>query len=154
MKKLFVVFLSAIFGIFSAFAIEKSSKTLDNFLFKLYQIDSSSNSYRYEYYIELKSSETEEYFVWCSTNLSSAMVKFKELENTEVVSESKESSTVALYTLKTLFGKMTLEELEEKKKSATDWEIVRKDKRGDWRKMSFDADVYENECIRYFIDNM
>lgn len=153
MKKMLTVFLLIFLNI-SVFAIEKTSKTLDNFAFRLYQVDKDSNTYRYEYYVELKSNETEEYFVWSFTGLSSAMVKFKELENIKVVEEKKESNTATALGLMILFGRISIEEAKNLDMSKfDDWEIVQKDKRDEWRKKSFDAEVGEEDYIRYFIDN-
>ena len=125
MKKRFLILLGLCFISFSIFSFEginKKSSTKDGYSFRLYQIDKSEHPNSFEFYVELTSNNSEEYFVWCFDELNKAMTHFKWLETIEVEYEIE------------LFGS---------------WVSV--DKRKSWRKYSNEAEVKNDTYILYWI---
>lgn len=127
--------------------MEKTSKTNDGYIIILYQINKKVSPNSYEYYVNLTSNNTEEYFTWCFNELVDAMVHFRYLETINVVDDKKEIENSELYKnlslQKTIEKAVLIELLEESK-----------DKRTSWRKNSYKA-VKEDSSnyIRYWISN-
>lgn len=152
MKKLFVVLLSLCFINFSLLSFEgisKKSYTKDGYAIRVYQIDRSEHPKSYEFYVQLTSNNSEEYFTWCFDNLADTMEHFKWLETVEVVKIEQQRENAEAYALFVLLGQMTLEQAQ---KAAQKEEIVttKYDKRELWREYSKEAEP-EGTYIRYWI---
>ena len=64
-------------SLFAFEGIEKKANTKDGYNFKLYQVDKTEKPKCYEYYVQLTSDDSEEYFIWCFDKLNEAMEHFK-----------------------------------------------------------------------------
>ena len=93
-KKFFCILLLMIqTGFIFAFeGLSKSSGTADGYSFRLYQIDKAIYTQSYEFYVQLTSNNSEEYFTWCFDNLAEAMEHFNWLKEIKVVYNVPESS--------------------------------------------------------------
>ena len=85
-KSILVIFM--FFLSFSTFAFEglsKQSQTLDGYSIRIYQIDKNEHPNSFEYYVQLTSNNSEEYFTWCFNSLVDSMEHFNWLKDNKVV---------------------------------------------------------------------
>lgn len=87
LKYVFIFLLFLVFNnsLFAFEGLSKSASTADGYGFRIYQIDKAKNPDSYEYYVQLTSNNSEEYFTWCFNNLAEAMEHFNWLKDIKVV---------------------------------------------------------------------
>lgn len=86
-KKFFLltILLYLPFSLFAFEGLSKRSQTADGYNIRLYQIDKIEHPQSYEYYVQLTSNNSEEYFTWCFDNLAETMEHFNWLKDIKVV---------------------------------------------------------------------
>lgn len=86
-KKIFLltILLFLPFLLFAFEGLSKRAQTADGYNIRLYQIDKNEHPQYYEYYVQLTSNNSEEYFTWCFDNLAEAMEHFNWLKDSKVV---------------------------------------------------------------------
>ena len=151
MKKFLIILLIASLAA-SAFAFDgfsKKSYTQDGYAIRVYQIDKSEYPKSYEFYVQLTSNNSEEYFTWCFNNLADTMEHFKWLESIEVVKIEQLRENADAYAFLVLLGQMTAEQAQkaaQKEKIIT----IKHDKREYWRTYAKGADLSGN-YVNYWI---
>lgn len=152
MKKyiLVLIFLSFVWSAFAFEGISKTASSADGYTVSLYQIDKSVNPDCYEFYVRLKSNNSQEFFTWCFDNLNEAMEHFEWLKTINVVEIKREREGAEALGYMVLFGTITLAEAQ---KQAQKLPITTKkyDKRKDWRNYSYKAEVSSNGYTNYWI---
>ena len=111
--KRFLVAICSLFlvsGLFAFEGISKKSYTKDGYSFRLYQIDKSEHPKSYEFYVQLTSNNSEEYFTWCFDNLADAMEHFKWLETIDVVKTKQQRENAEAAAAAVLFGLISLDD--------------------------------------------
>ena len=150
--KRFITIIFSLFLISGLFAFEglsKKSYTKDGYAIRIYQIDKSEYPKSYEFYVQLTSNNSEEYFTWCFDNLADTMEHFKWLETIEVVKTEQQRENADSYMAAALLGWMSFEEA----KKATSKEkmiTIKTDRREDWRTYTKGAEQSGN-YINYWI---
>lgn len=92
MKKyiLVLIFLSFFWSAFAFEGISKTALSTDGYTVRLYQIDKSVSPDSYEFYVQLKSNNSQEFFTWCFDNLKEAMEHFEWIKTINVVEIEQE----------------------------------------------------------------
>ena len=152
MKKytLVLIFLSFCLSTFAFEGISKTASSTDGYTVRLYQIDKSVSPDSYEFYVRLKSNNSQEFFTWCFDNLNEAMEHFEWLKTINVVEIKQEREGAEALGYMVLLGTITLAEAQ---KQAQKLPITTEkyDKRKNWRNYSWEADVSSNGYTNYWI---
>lgn len=136
-------------SVFAFEGLSKKSYTKDGYAIRVYQIDKSEYPKSYEFYVQLTSNNSEEYFTWCFDNLADTMEHFKWLETVEVVKTEQQRENADAAAAAVLFGLISLDDA---KKALSKEKIitVKTDKRNDWRTYTKGADQ-SGSYINYWI---
>lgn len=152
MKKyiLVLIFLSFFWSAFAFEGISKTALSTDGYTVRLYQIDKSVSPDSYEFYVQLKSNNSQEFFTWCFDNLKETMEHFEWIKTINVVEIEQEREGAEALGYMVLFGTITLTETQ---KQAQKLPITTKkyDKRKNWRIYFYKAEVFSNGYTNYWI---
>lgn len=143
-----LIFISFFWSAFAFEGISKVASSTDGYTVRLYQIDKSVNPDQYEFYVQLKSNNSQEFFTWCFDNLNEAMEHFEWLKTINVVEIKREREGAEALGYMVLFGTITLAEAQ---KQAQKLPTKEYDKRKDWRNYSWEATVSSNGYTNYWI---